>query len=81
MGGKALAGSSSEEMQKSMALTYVDLQPEEVMMIGDSLTADMAGAGNYGMNTCWLNRKEAGMPENMALDHVVTRLFQIQELL
>lgn len=29
------------------------MQPEECMMIGDSLTADIAGGKLYGMSTCW----------------------------
>ena len=29
------------------------LQPQEIMMIGDSLTADIAGARACGMRTCW----------------------------
>lgn len=29
------------------------VQPEECMMIGDSLTADIAGGKLYGMSTCW----------------------------
>ncbi len=34
-----------------------DIKPEESMMVGDSLTADIGGAHDYGMRTCWLNRK------------------------
>mgnify|MGYP000202551226 CR=1 FL=1 len=29
------------------------IQPEDCMMIGDSLTADIAGGTLYGMSTCW----------------------------
>ena len=29
------------------------VRPEECMMIGDSLTADITGGRAYGMSTCW----------------------------
>ena len=32
-----------------------DLKPEEVMIIGDGLTSDMAGGNNAGIRTCWFN--------------------------
>jgi len=28
---------------------------KDVMIIGDSLTSDMAGGINYGIDTCWFN--------------------------
>lgn len=30
----------------------------DVIMIGDSVTADMAGGRNYGIDTCWFNPKK-----------------------
>ncbi len=30
-------------------------QPEEVLMVGDNLLADIEGAQAYGMDTCWFN--------------------------
>ncbi len=30
---------------------------QEVLLIGDSLTSDMTGGANYGIDTCWFNRK------------------------
>jgi YjjG family noncanonical pyrimidine nucleotidase len=32
---------------------------DEVMIIGDSLTSDMQGGYNYGIDTCWFNPKNA----------------------
>ena len=29
---------------------------EEVLLIGDSLTSDVTGGNNYGIDTCWFNR-------------------------
>ena len=34
----------------------IGAQPNECLMIGDSLSSDIAGAIAYGMDACWLNR-------------------------
>ena len=34
--------------------------PEETMIIGDSLTADIAGGKKMGMKTCWYDREHTG---------------------
>ena len=57
------------------------LRPEEVMMIGDSLTADMGGGIAYGMKTCWYDRDGKGLPQGMAVDHVVRSLGEIRDIL
>ena len=81
LGGKRFVGHSSEENFETKARILEDLQPQDVMMIGDSLTADMAGAVTYGMKTCWYDPKKKGLPEAMAVDYVVTALSQICEVL
>lgn len=35
---------------------YPDFKREEILIIGDSLTADIKGGNNAGIATCWLNR-------------------------
>ena len=57
------------------------IRPEETVMIGDSLTADIRGAADYGLRTCWFNiRGEAGTPVP-APDWTVTSLEEIQNIL
>jgi 2-haloacid dehalogenase len=34
----------------------LDISPDRTVMIGDSLTSDIAGAANYGIDSIWLNR-------------------------
>ncbi len=34
---------------------YVDLKKERVLIIGDSLTSDIQGGINFGIDTCWYN--------------------------
>ena len=36
---------------------------QDVLMIGDSLSSDIKGGHNYGIDTCWLNTKNSGANE------------------
>ncbi len=55
------------------------VKPEECLMIGDSLTSDVAGGRNAGMKTCYFARgKEASGDE---ADIVVDSLSEIVEML
>jgi 2-haloacid dehalogenase len=46
----------------------------EVLMIGDSLSSDIAAGVNYGVDTCWFN------PENLPLDGAPTPTYTISKL-
>lgn len=39
-----------------VALERLRLEPDQVVHVGDSLTADVEGAGRLGMRTVWVNR-------------------------
>ena len=58
-----------------------DLKPEEVMMIGDSISADITGAKDYGMQTCWYNHKVAPLEQGEMADYTVDSLEEIKEIL
>ena len=53
--------------------------PERTLIIGDSLTSDMAGGRQYGMKTCYYRRP--GAPEGADVTWQVTDLRQIPVLL
>lgn len=57
------------------------LQPSEIIMIGDSLTSDIAGAAGMGMQTCYFDRNRTGNTRGLAADHVVHALKDILEFL
>jgi len=46
----------------------------EVLMIGDSLSSDIAGGVNFGIDTCWFN------PDGLALDGSPKPTFTIADL-
>lgn len=54
---------------------------EETMMIGDSLTSDMAGAVGFGMHTCYFDKQKSRKPHELAVEHEVTELKEIFDIL
>ena len=58
----------------------VPILPQETLIIGDSLTSDIAGGLQYGMKTCYYRRP--GAPAAPAgVDYTVTAISQIPALL
>lgn len=57
------------------------LLPQEVMMIGDSLSSDIAGAKAYGMQTCFYDKQKTGDTKGIQVDFVVTHLQEICDIL
>lgn len=55
--------------------------PEEVMIIGDSLSSDIAGGKNYGMQTIFYNKKNQATPREIQPDFIVKNLKEIQSIL
>jgi len=54
---------------------------EQVLIIGDSLTSDIAGGLNYGIDTCWFNPSKQRSPQNMDIRYEITELSQLLEIL
>lgn len=54
-------------------------QPDrsDILVVGDSLSSDMAGGIATGLDTCWFNPTRKERPVDMALDFVVDDLAQI----
>lgn len=55
------------------------ISPQQTVIIGDSLTSDMAGGRGCGMKTCYYRRPDAPAA-TAAVDHTVTDLRQIPPL-
>lgn len=61
-------------------LAELALEREEVMMIGDSLTADIRGGADYGLKTCWFH--PGGLEtELIPSDYTVSSLTEIKTFL
>ena len=59
------------------------IRKEEILIIGDSLTSDMAGGYRTGLKTCWYNPKWKKGKEQppFPIDHILQDLNQIYVLL
>ena len=57
------------------------VEPGRVLMVGDSLTSDMAGGAAAGLRCCWYNPGGLPVPEGVRLDRVISNLNQVEDLL
>lgn len=63
------------------ALRRSGLDASQVLVIGDSLTADISGASKAGLDTCWYDFRQRGLSSEVRPDHTVTGLLQIKDFL
>lgn len=61
------------------ALPEVD--PAEILMVGDSLTSDIRGGQNAGIRTCWFNPHGKLVRAGICPDYTITSLEQLPALL
>ncbi len=45
-------------------------EKDKTIIVGDSLTSDIKGGINFGIDTCWYNPKKKDMPVDMDITHV-----------
>jgi 2-haloacid dehalogenase len=53
----------------------------DVLIIGDSLTSDIQGGVNYGMDTCWYNPAEEIPPEELPITYEIKDLPALLEII
>ncbi len=53
----------------------------EVLMIGDSLTSDIRGACDYGIDACWFNPARLPRPDRLPITYEIGRLDELIGLL
>jgi YjjG family noncanonical pyrimidine nucleotidase len=57
-----------------------DPRPETALMIGDSLTSDIAGGRNFGIDTCWYNPQRIPKGEADVVTHEIEDLGDLQPI-
>jgi 2-haloalkanoic acid dehalogenase type II len=62
------------------ALELCGFSPEEVLHVGDSLTSDVLGANQVGINSVWLNRSNKPIIGNIKPDYIVKNLNEVLHL-
>jgi len=56
-------------------------QKSDVLIIGDSLTSDIQGGINYGIDTCWFNTKGQKKPDALNITYEIHHLHQLSDIL
>ena len=54
--------------------------PDEVMIVGDSLTSDIQGGNNAGILCCWFNPQGKPAPEHLRIDYTIRDLSQLLDI-
>ena len=54
---------------------------EQALMIGDSLSSDIQGASDYGIDTCWYNPQRQPRPTSPTITYEITHLRELITLL
>ena len=55
--------------------------PDEVLIVGDSLTSDIRGGNNAGILTCWFNPKGNPLPDDPHVDYQIQQIPEILDIL
>ena len=63
-----------------VAANIPDFDPRSVLVVGDSLTSDIAGGIAAGLDTCWFNQSGAPVPSDMPITYVIRGLDELLPL-
>ncbi len=58
-----------------------DFDPEQTVIVGDSLSSDIEGGNRAGIRTCWYNPQGKSCPENYRVDWEIRTLPELSLLL
>ena len=54
---------------------------DDVILIGDSISADIIGGNNYNIKTIWFNKNNEKCPDNVKPTYIVKTLSEIQNII
>ena len=63
------------------AAEFPSLTPDEVIIIGDSVSSDIAGGVSYGLHTCLYRKGEMPAADTGGAEHVVSSLDEVKTIL
>ncbi len=58
-----------------------EYQPDEVLIVGDSLTSDMKGGKGAGIRTCWFNPKGVAKSFQIDTDYEIQQIVQVRDII
>ena len=71
----------SKEFFEHCISSIGNVTKEEMMIIGDSLSADIKGGIDFDIDTCWYNHVGEQKPEGLPINYTVTALNEIFHIL
>ena len=58
-----------------------ELDKSGTIIIGDSLSSDIKGGINAGIDTCWFNPQGKDAPEGMDITYIISKLSEIEDII
>ena len=59
---------------------FPGIKPEEMLIVGDSLTSDIRGGVNAGIQTCWYNPHGHAAPPELRIDYTVSDIAEVLQI-
>ena len=59
---------------------FPGIKPEEMLIVGDSLTSDIRGGVNAGIQTCWYNPKGHAAPPELRIDYTIPDIAEVLQI-
>ncbi len=71
----------SKKYFEEVARKIEGFEPERTLIVGDSLTADIAGGMEFGIDPCWLNQNSAPNTTNISPTYEIKKLSDLYDIL
>ena len=66
---------------EAVASMIPDFKKSEALVIGDSLTSDIAGGIAFGLDTCFFNPNGKEIPKGMNVTYVISSLYELEKII
>ena len=70
----------SVEYFEAVANAIPDFDRKKALVVGDSLSSDIAGGINFGIDTCWFNPHGKATPDGMDITYVIDSLDKVYDI-
>lgn len=57
------------------------IEKEKILMVGDNIHADVHGANQFGIDSCWFHQAGGNPKLNIIPKHIVTELIQLKKII
>ena len=64
-----------------VAAAIPDFDPRHALVIGDSLSSDIRGGINAGIDTCWFDRHGTSAPDDLPITYIISSLDEVEHSL